>query len=79
MPEPPEPPHHSPVGIVAVVHSVVLTLVLWDPVTPWSVIVETEAEHILEETPHTMFLTISRRACAMLNDMALERGLHSLM
>jgi len=31
-----------------------------------------DVKHILEETPHTMFLTISRRACSMLNSLALE-------
>jgi hypothetical protein len=32
----------------------------------------TDVWHILQETPHTMFLTVSRRACAMLNKMAVQ-------
>ena len=31
-----------------------------------------DVKHILEETPHTLFVTISRQACAKLNALAVE-------
>ena len=33
---------------------------------------QTDVAHILEETPQTLFLTVSRQACALLNGFAVE-------
>jgi hypothetical protein len=38
-----------------------------------------DIQHILEETPQTMFLTISRRAAAYLNDLAVQVLFHNVM